>query len=102
MSDPIQDILVKLNSIEEKLDKVQESCNNLNERLERIEISSDTMDEHVQWINEVHNSIKTPLYTALNAVNNIMHPLTGSIVDIEEIPNAPVYPSRLTYIVDDG
>ena len=60
------------------------------------------MDEHVQWVNGVHNVIKTPLYTALNAVNNVIQPLMGTTVDIEEIPNAPKYPPKLTHIVDNS
>ena len=101
MSDPIQEILAKLNIIEEKIDRLQESCTNLNKRLEKIEMSTGVMDEHVQWVNEVNNVVKKPLFSALNAVNSIMSPLYGPTVDIEEIPNAPMYPPGLTYIADD-
>jgi len=90
----LQEILTKLNTIEDKIDQ-------LNVRLEAVERSAGIMDEHVQWVNGVHNVIKAPLYSALNTVNNILHPLLGQTVDIEEIPNAPTYPPSLTYIVDE-
>lgn len=94
MADPLQEILAKLQTIEGKIDQ-------LNERLEAVERSTGVMDEHVQWVNGVHNAIKTPLYTALNVVNNVMYPICGSTVDIEEIPNAPTYPRGITYIEDE-
>ena len=53
-------------------------------------------------VNGVHNVVKQPLFSALNAVNSIMNPLSGPTVNIEEVPNAPTYPHRLTHIADDG
>ena len=107
MFDPTQEILNKLNIIEEKIDRLQESYTSLqesytlsNKRLEKIEMSTGVMDEHVQWVNEVNNVVKKPLFSALNAVNSIVNPLYGPTVDIEEIPNAPTYPTRLTYVKD--
>jgi len=94
MSDPNQKILEKLDTIERKID-------NLNERLKKIEVSTGVMDEHVQWVNGVHNVIKQPLFTALNAVNVIVNPLCGPTVDISEVPNAPTYPHRLTHITGE-
>jgi hypothetical protein len=94
MSDPTQEILEKLNTIEWKID-------NLNERLEKIEVSTGVMDEHVQWVNGVHNVIKQPLFTALNAFNAIVNPLCGPTVDILEVPNAPTYTHGLTHITDE-
>ena len=94
MCDPHQEILNKLNDIEEKIDQ-------LNERLEKIEISTGVMDEHVQWVNGVHNVVKQPLFTALNTVNSIMNPLSGPTVDISEVPNAPTYTRRLTHVKEE-
>ena len=95
MSDPIlQEILEKLKIIEEKIDR-------LADRLEDVEISTGIMDEHVQWVNGIHNIVKAPLYSALNAVNTIMYPLSGTMVDIEEVPNAPMYSRRLTHVKDE-
>lgn len=108
MCDPLQEILVKLDKIEEKidslrdlnkrLDSLQESFEELDKRLENIEVSTGVMDEHVQWVNGVHNVVKKPLFTALNAVNYIVNPLSGTTVDVEEVPNAPTYQHSLAYV----
>ncbi len=94
MSDPIlQEILAKLNTIEDKIDR-------LNKRLEAVERSTGIMDEHVQWVNGIHNVVKGSLYSALNTVNTIMNPIYGPTVNIDEIPNAPMYPPSLTHVKD--
>lgn len=109
MSDSYREILDKLNTIEEKinllrdnlnerLDLVQDSHDDLNERLEKIEASTVVMDEHVQWVNDVHNVVKKPLFTALNAVNSIVSPFSETMVDIEEVPDAPAYQRSLTHV----
>ena len=101
MSDLHQEIFNKLNTIEEKINLLQDCCDNINERLEKIEVSTGVMDEHVQWVNGVHNVVKQPLFTALNAVNAIMNPLSGPTVDISEVPNAPSYTRRLTHVAEE-
>jgi chromosome segregation ATPase len=126
MCDPLQEILAKLDKIEEeihsldvhlnkrmdllqesfndsnkRLDLLQESFNDSNKRLENIEVSTDVMDEHVQWVNDVHNVVKKPLFTALNAVNYIVNPLSGPTVDVEEVPNAPTYQHSLTHVKEE-
>ncbi|RLI49686.1 hypothetical protein DRO61_04750 [Candidatus Bathyarchaeota archaeon] len=98
MCDSLQEILVKLNEIEEKIDLLQETCTLLNERLDNIEVSTGVMDEHVQWVNDVHNVIKKPLFTTLNAINSIVSPFSETMVDVEKVPNAPAYQHSLTHV----
>ena len=81
------EILKLLKTIDKKLDQIQEQNQELNERILIIEKSSGAMDEHIHWVNSVHETVKTPLYTALNSINSFILPISGPSqkIDIEEI-----------------
>lgn len=64
------------------LHKILERLNDLETRIKKVENSTNNMDEHISFVEEIYTSIKKPFHSFIDYVSTYQYPMIdGGVVE---------------------
>jgi len=75
-------ILDKLNVLENKMDTIENGIKLIHIKLDKCETSCKTMDEHIIFVEDVYQTLRSPLDFVRAQVNY----MTGNIANTNQLP----------------
>jgi archaellum component FlaC len=80
----MEEVILLLNNIIERLDKIEEKIDNLEHKQNKIETNTEKMDNHIQFVENVYDKVKQPLLYVSNKVNSYIGLSHVNLPEIEQ------------------